>query len=255
MDEFASHTGIKWNGHVGMAQYGNDSSMVVMFYVRDVLNPARSKEEGRPYYDDIVYVRIHPPGERLNIIDRAATDNDKKRWPMQWAQFAENRPQESNGTPVDLLFPASPATAGALKASGVHTVEQLADLSAHAIETIGMGAQQWCNDAKRYLQVAQKGVKASELKAVVEEKDREIHTLNHKIDILEKELNVLRDRASHAVTADEVMNILAQNGGKGNRAIMPTGNRLTQAFDAQAAQIAGVHPSNQGPKRRRAKLA
>ena len=130
MDELASHTSIRrmgeWGGVVNYG--GGDASMVVMFYMKAVSNPAKSAEVGRPYFDDKIFVRIHPPGERLNIVDREATNLEKQRYPLQWQQFQANAPQVSDGTPVDLLFPASPATAGALKASGVHTVEQLAKL-------------------------------------------------------------------------------------------------------------------------------
>ena len=69
MDDFQGHTGIKWQGDVGVVQYGGgDSKQVVMFYLKPVRNPAKSAEMGRPYFDDKVFVRIHPPGERLNIV-------------------------------------------------------------------------------------------------------------------------------------------------------------------------------------------
>src|SRR6202035_5847395 len=169
MDDFQTHSGIKWQGDVGIVQYGGgDASQVVMFYMRPVRDPAKSTEAGRPWFEDKIFVRIHPPGERLNILDREATDVDKRRFPLQWAQFKDNAPQVSTGTPIDMLFAANPSIAAALKASGVHTVEQCAQLSAHAIETIGMGAQQWVNEATRYLEVANKGVKASQLKAALE---------------------------------------------------------------------------------------
>lgn len=243
MDEgFQTHNGIKWDGHVGTVQYGGgDSSMVVMFYTRPVVNPAMSNEVGRPYFDDKVYVRIHPPGERLNIIDRLASASDKQRFPIQYQQFTQNAPQISNGTPIDLLFPASPAQGAALKASGVHTIEQCAKLSAHAIESIGMGAQQWCNDAQRYLEVADKGVKSSQLKAALDAKDREIHALNHKVDLLETELNSLRDTAMNAVSMKDVQQMIAQQGGGGKRAVFAPGKQLSPTFDAQTAQINGTH--------------
>src|SRR5574337_1408474 len=106
MDEFASHTGIRWNGNVGTVEYGGgDSKMVVLFYNKARHNPAKSQEAGRPVYDEAVFVKIHPPGERLNIVDRPATVQDQRRFPVQWAQFKENREQIPEGTPIDLLYP------------------------------------------------------------------------------------------------------------------------------------------------------
>jgi len=239
MDDFQVHNGIKWQGDVGVVQYGGgDPSMVVMFYVKPVRNPSKSAESGRPYFDDKVFVRIHPPGERLNIVEREATDTDKRRFPMQWNQFVQNAPQTADGTPIDFLFADKPSVAAALKASGVHTVEQCGALSAHAIESIGMGAQQWVNEAMRYLEVANKGVKASQLKAALDEKDREIHSLKHTLDLVQAELAHLRENQTNAVTMEDFQRMFANQSGRG---VFPPGKQLNPNFDAQSAQIAATH--------------
>jgi hypothetical protein len=242
-DGLLGHSGIKWQGDVGVVQYGGgDQTMVVFFYLKPVPNPALSSEAGRPVFEDKVFVRIHPPGERLNIIERQATDADRKRFPLQWAQYKENAPQVSTGTPIDMLFPANPAISAALKASGVHTVEQCANLSAHAIETIGMGAQAWVNDATRYMEVANKGVKASQLKAIVEKKDLEINSLKNKMELLENELAGLRETTSQAVTMADVQQMMANQGGRaGQRPQFAPGKQQNPNFDAQAAQINATH--------------
>lgn len=242
MDDFINHTSIQKQGDWGgIVQYGpGDSGMVVMFYLHPVHNPAKSVEAGAPQFDDIVFVRIHPPGERLNIIDRRATDQDRRRFPMQWAAYQQNKPQTNNGTPIDMLFPAQPSIAAALKASGVHTIEQCSELSAHAIESIGMGCQTWVNDAVRYMEVANKGVKHSQLKALMEERDRENGHLKHKIELLEAELHLLREATANAVTAKDVQQMIANIGGKqGQRPQFAPGRQ--QPFDAQTAQIAATH--------------
>lgn len=247
MEDFQSHSGInKMGDWGGVVQYGpGDSGMVVMFFLKPVHNPARSVEMNSPQFDDKIFVRIHPPGERLNIIERLASDSDKKRFPMQWVQFKDNSPQVTNGTPIDMLFPANPSIGAALKASGVHTVEQCGALSAHAIETIGMGAQQWVNDAQRYLEVANKGVKASQMKQALEERDREIHSLKHKIDLLQTELTHLRDNAAQSVTMQDVQQMIANQGGnQGQRPQFAPGKQLSPMFDAQTAQINATHKTN-----------
>ncbi len=70
MSDFSSPTGINWRGDVGVVEYGNDRSMVAIFYNKPVHNPAKSVKDGHPFYEDQVFVRIHPPGERLNIVER-----------------------------------------------------------------------------------------------------------------------------------------------------------------------------------------
>lgn len=262
MDDFQVHNGIKRMGEWGgVVQYGGgDTSMVVMFFIKPIRNPAKSQDNGRPYFDDKVFVRIHPPGERLNIVEREATDTDKRRFPMQWAQFKEQAPQTGEGTPIDFLFQDKPSIAAALKASGVHTVEQCAGLSAHAIESIGMGCQQWVNEATRYLEVANKGVKASQLKAALDEKDREIHSLKHTLDLLQTEVQHLRDNQKSAVTMEDFQRMFANQGGGGKRGVfVPNPN---SNFDAQSAQIAATHvtndlvkPAKTTPKRARARIS
>ena len=113
-EDFASHTNINWQGNVGVAEYGGgDKGLVCMFYNRAVHNPLKSKEAGRPVYEDQVYVRIHPPGERLNIVDKPAAGEHQRRFPAQWAQFMQNKAQVPEGTPIDLLYPENPAIAAA----------------------------------------------------------------------------------------------------------------------------------------------
>lgn len=256
MEDFVPHNGIKKMGEWGgVVQYGGgDSSMVVLFFIKPIQNLAKSRETNRPYFDDKIYVRIHPPGERLNIVEREARDDDKRRWPMQWHAFQQNLPQQSNGTPIDMLFPANPATAAALKASGVHTVEQCAELSAHAIENIGMGCQQWVNEAARYLKVANRGVKYTEMKGMLDERDREITSLKHKNDLLMAEIHNLREQQAKNVTMDQVQQMLANQGGGGKRGVFVPG----ADFDAQQAQINGTHPTRDlvkaAPKRKRARV-
>jgi hypothetical protein len=262
MNDFAAHTSIQKMGEWGgVVKYGNDQNMVVMFYTKAVIDPTRSTEAGRPFYKDVVYVRVHPPGERLNIVDRQATQADKQRWATHWNQFRENAPQETEGTPIELLYPDSPAKSGALRASGVHTVEQLAHLSAHAIESIGMGAQHWVNDAARYLQVADKGVKASELKKMLDDRDRENDSLKRKITLLEEEIGHLRDNIGKQITMDDVQAMIANQGGGGRRGVYPQQREMRNStFDPQAAQIAATHPTKdlskaRAPKRPRSKIS
>jgi len=208
-DDFASPTGIDWNGKVGVVKYGSGDNMVAMFYTRPQHNPAKSTAEGRPIYDDVTYVRIHPPGERLNIVDRPATRQDQQRYAIQWAQFSQNQQQIPEGTPIDLLYPNQPSVGAMLRASGVFTVEQCAELSGPAIDSIGMGAQRYSNDAQKYLQASAKGVKASVLKAELDERDSQIRTLTHTVEMLTAEVQQLRENALNSVGMAQVQQLIA----------------------------------------------
>src|SRR6266446_9925180 len=151
-DDFLQPTSIDWQGpDVGMVRYGADKQLVI-FYNRSCPNPAKSKEVGYPFNEDKVYVRIQVPGERFTVIDRPATSEDSRRWPMQWAQFKQNKEQTVAGAQIELLYPEHPSMAANLRANGVHTIEQCAELSGNAIDSVGMGAQNAVNDAKKFLE-------------------------------------------------------------------------------------------------------
>lgn len=160
MSEGFNATGVRWNagGHTGMVEFnGGDRNLLVMFYNRSVQNAAKSLAAGRPIHEDRIYIKIQQPGEMLNVIDRPVTDEDKQRFRGQWSNFVHDRTQAPEGTSIDQLFPNHPSVAENLRAYGVFTVEQCAELSAHAIDTIGRGAQEYQNKAKKYLDSANKG--------------------------------------------------------------------------------------------------
>lgn len=250
-DEFSAHTNIRWNGNVGTVEYGGgDRTMVAMFYNRPMHNPARSQEEGRPFYEDRVYVRIHPPGERLNIVDRPATDQDRRRFPVQWQQFSENRQQIPEGTPIDLLYPEQPSIGAMLRASGVHTIEQCAELSGVAIDEIGMGAQKYSNEAQKYLQAASKGVGASQLRHELEERDSKIRTLEQTVESLQSRLQQLMDVNSQGV---ELAQLQKQIASLQMRPTFPAGapKQMAPAFDPQTAQINATHTTGDIAKAKR----
>lgn len=193
-------TGINWGSAdktYGQVRFGDDSTQVVIFYTRSVFNAAKSKAMGSRQYENEIWVKMHPPGERLNIIDRPVQDIDKQKYPGQWNLFLQNRTQIPEGTPIDLLFPNNPATADNLRAFGVHTIQQCANLSAHAMQTIGMGAQDWQNMAKQYLESATSGTAFLALRAEMEKKDAELRILRQQYDKLLAQLNDIQNRISN----------------------------------------------------------
>lgn len=247
---FASHTGIEWRGDVGMVQYGNDRNTVVLFYNKSEHSPAKSAQAGRPVYEDRVFVRIHPPGERLNIVDRPADNSHRQRYPLQWQQFMQQKEQIPEGTPIDMLFPEHPSIGATLRASGVHTVEMCAVLSANAIETIGMGAQSYVNAAVNYLKASEKGAKATELRREIEQVQQQNKILTRQVEQLKEQLEkVISDRVSGQVTAENLQEIIAR--AMGRPVHTPVG------FDPNLAQLNATHGSavvRQPSKRTRARV-
>ena len=166
----------------GMVQYGpTDDKLIVGFYKKSVLNQARSRAEGKPVHEGRDFVKIQHPGETLNIVDRPVMEEDQRRWPRQWHLYQQGVRQVPDGVPLSLLFPAKPEIESTLRGYNIHTVEQLAGLSAQAISTVGMGAQDWVNAAQRYMERANKGVNHHQFEKALAEKDAQIVTLQRQV--------------------------------------------------------------------------
>lgn len=241
MDEFSSATNIAWNGHVGTVEYGGgDRNMIAMFYNRPTANPGKSSEAGRPIFEDRVFVRIHPVGERLNIVDRPATVQDQRRFPTQWNQFKDNRQQIPEGTPIDLLYPEHPSIGASLRAGGVHTIEQCAELSGTAIDQLGMGSQRYSNDAQKYIAAANKGVGAAQIRKELEERDSQIRTLTHVVETLKSEVQRLSEVNANGVDLNTIKQLLA---GQQMRPTYPANapKQMAKGFDSQTAMIDATH--------------
>ena len=148
---------VDWQGDFGIVRYGNDKHLNVMFFMKSVHNPMKSAQHGARYHDEVAYVRIQHPGENIQVIERPVNDSDKTRFAKQWEQFSKNAHQTVDGIPIDLLFPTHPNIADNLRSHGIHTIEQCANMSAHAVDSIGMGSQDYKNRATDYLEAASAG--------------------------------------------------------------------------------------------------
>jgi hypothetical protein len=239
MNDFAGArpTGIDWKGaHYGLVQYGEDSRLVVIFYMKSVRNEAKSRAESTPIFEDQVYITIHEPGERLNKVDRPATDADKHRFPQHWARFLQKSEQRPEGTPIDLLFPNNPAIADMLKACGIFTIQQCANLSANAIDNVGMGAQEYVNMAERYLKNAIDGRAFHEMQETNKQLKQDNKVLQQQFDMLQKQFNTLH----------------AMYNNPGAAAQQPS---WQPGHDAGAERINSNHPSQEIVKKKKVKEA
>jgi hypothetical protein len=209
--------------------------------------PAASASAGRQIFKDVVYVRIQPPGERLNIIDRPATESDAKRWPLQWAAFKQNQMQVPDGTPIEQLYPDKPAIAATLRAYGVHTIEMCAELSGNAIDNVGMGCQTYVNDARKYIEISNKGVSSTEMRREIEKRDREIARLKDNIGVLQGQVDKLVNERGASPSLETVQQLISQVMG---RPVHSPNMRL----DPQAAMIAANHKTTDIANKARSKV-
>lgn len=139
----------------GVAIFANDSQLLVKFSIHSELSQHKSKQAGAPIYDDVEIVTIMNPGEKEPIIV-VADEFHKRRFPRQYEAFKKGLEDQQGGTPLDLLFPASPSTVKMLKSFHVFTIQQLANISDSAKTQIPMG-QSLADRAREYMKNASGG--------------------------------------------------------------------------------------------------
>lgn len=128
-----------------------DDQLHVQFYKHAELNAAASREANRKIFDEFVYVRIMAPANRLNVIERRATDDDKLRFGDRYRKFLAGLDQLASGTPIGELPTISPAQVMELRALKVETIEQLSTLPDTTAQLLGTGGQELKQRAIRFL--------------------------------------------------------------------------------------------------------
>ncbi|MET4529149.1 hypothetical protein [Bradyrhizobium sp. JR18.2] len=125
----------------------------VEFYIEAVKQEFLSEEAGRPIYKDTEFVRIHIPGDKNYSVDRAASQQDKDRFALEYARFKNGMKEEEQavGTPLKHWAAIPRSLAKEFAAVNVHTVEQLASLSDTGKQAFGIGALEWSRKAQAML--------------------------------------------------------------------------------------------------------
>ena len=116
-------------GYSGNSRYLMDSKLYVQFYLRPILQPSASNEAKRPIFKDTEHVRILVPGDKLSIVDRVASDDDRQRFADHYAKFKAGRGDEIVGTRLEAVPWMTRSKVEEYKYFGIHTVEQLSEAS------------------------------------------------------------------------------------------------------------------------------
>ena len=245
-------------GANGVVQFGNDELMNVVFYVKSVRDDQESRARGRPWHKAITYVRIQHPGEK-DYIDRPVGDDDmaKMRWARQWQAFEARQEQAPQGTPLDVLFPLSPEIPANLRSLAIHTVEQLAGLTAHGLQTIGMGATQWQQAAKQFMEAANGGKGMHRLRLENERLSNSLEVQANQIALMKAQLEKLAAATQNGLMPNMIPNMPPPLAQAHAETLHETYEPLPELSDeplfvAVADELEGPAISNQeAPPRRR----
>lgn len=118
-----------------------DSRLNVKFYQKAVQNNFKTALEGRPIMEMRDFILIEVPGNQTLTIDTFAADEDKKRFPIQWARYQNEKTDgDIEGTLLSDWPVLNAAVAAELKHYKFYTVEQIANASDAQLNTLGMAA-------------------------------------------------------------------------------------------------------------------
>lgn len=174
-------------GQNGMVQFGQRMNALVAFYSRAEHSPTKSEEAGRPVYDAVDFIKVMFAGER-DTVERAVKEEDKYRWPQEWARYKANQEQVAEGTPIEHLFPQNPEIVATLRHLNFQTVELLAGATDAGLQGIGMGGRTWHEKAKKFLETANKAVGYHKLQNELQARDAQIENQKDVIARLEERL-------------------------------------------------------------------
>lgn len=149
-----------------MALDKNDPLVIPVFKIHTTKNDAKTREAGRPIYDDMEVVEVRFAGDRNKIsvfpalaVCGEVQDEDgntrkityAERWSDQYKRFKAKEHQIAEGTPVDELPFLTQAKRAELKALSIYTAEALAALDGVPLKNLGQGGRDLKNQAQAYL--------------------------------------------------------------------------------------------------------
>ena len=154
-------------------RYAGDEALTPIFDVRPKINPTKSEEEGRPIYEDTVYVTIYSPGNKDSIPCRPVTEMDIARFKGPYDRFMETQSNDVvEGTMLDEWPAITRSQVEELRYMNIRTVEQLVAMSDANAQQV-MGINQLQKQAKEYLEAHDKNdALIASLQARVEELEK-----------------------------------------------------------------------------------
>lgn len=128
-----------------------EHGVYVEFFMHPLEMRFKSKQEGRPIFEDVPHVRLVTPGDRNNAPVLVATDEHKNKYREAWKMFESNDHRQITGTPLTLLPGISKSQAKEAEHFNVYTIEQLANISDTAIMNMGIGFRDLRQRSQAYL--------------------------------------------------------------------------------------------------------
>lgn len=162
-----------------------DKRLLVHFFKDAVQNNFKTKEAGRPIFDEFDFVKVMAPGSRDTVVTRVADGSDyARRFPTQWAQYKARQEQSLTGTPLSQVPWLTVGQIAEFNAVNCRTVEQLVGMPDNLSQKF-MGHFQIKQRAQVYLDAAKNAAPSLKLQAELEKRDLEITELRGMIEAMQ----------------------------------------------------------------------
>lgn len=154
-----------------------EEGVYARFYDR-AIKTGNVKDNGLPEFKNTVYIEIRIK-DNNDVVDRKATDDDKKRFPIEWERFNMKKTQTEKGTPLNQFAFLDVSQIESCEYRGIFTVEALAELSEDNAREIGLVDE--LGLAKRFLEVSKNNKTISDYQGKEKELKEEIKKLKKEI--------------------------------------------------------------------------
>lgn len=174
----------------------------IEFYNDAQENPAESKKQGRPIFEDVEMIRIKIVGDPKSSIIAPAHSSPSRdpetglpityaqKFPEHYRYFKDNRDQQAAaGTPLTEVPWLTAAKRAELKALNILTVEGLALLDGTLLQRIGMGARELKNKAQTWLDLAAGTAVESKMAGELASRDEEIEALKRQMADMQQQFS------------------------------------------------------------------
>lgn len=182
--------------------------LAVEFYYDAMLNDRKTREAGRPIYENVECVQIRSPGES-DILRRPATEQDKKRFQDRYDLFKRNESQDAlDGFPLKMWPQVNEAQRKELAHFGVRSVEQLANMSEVALQRMGP-YQSLRQRAKDWLVAAKDSSVLVKLRSENDDLRNRLAALEQMVAIQSKEIAASREERGPAMVLPDAPDRMA----------------------------------------------
>lgn len=188
-------------------------------------NRAESEREGRPIFNEKEMVTIRIPGDPQLTWDGEVTDEHRNRWPDQYAAFKRGEQRAASGTPIE-QWPSpfmTTSRVAELKAIGILSVEELANLQDGLLGKLGIGGREQRDAARVYLEAAKDGAATNAMAIEIARLKEMVEKLQHVSvpveapQTLANPLEAQQERNIDDCSNDELKQFIKERTGEGVR--------------------------------------